>query len=204
MANTDAPFGLKPVRLRDGRPYNGAYREYYITAADASGAIFIGDPVIKAGSANTTEVLGRMAGTVPTVTKASAGDGNAITGVVVGFAASDRDSLPYRAALTARIAYVADDPDLVFHIQDDGTGSLDATTVGLNAVLIYTVAGSTITGRSGVEMDGGGTDGPAADASNQLTILGLAPIPGNELADFAVWEVVINQHTEVTGAVGIA
>ena len=202
MANTDAPFGLKPVRLRDGRPYNGAYREYYVPASDGT-ALFIGDPVVKTGTSNTTEVLGRMPGTLPAAIRATAGDGNAITGIVVGFAASDRDSLPYRAASTERIAYVVDDPDVVFHIQDDGTGSLDATTVGLNAVLIYTTAGSTVTGRSGVEMDGGGADGPAADASNQLTILGLAPIPGNTLADFAVWEVVINQHTEATGAIGI-
>ena len=121
----------------------------------------------------------------------------------MGFAAATYDSLPYRAASTERIAYVADDPDLVFHVQDDGGGTLAATTVGLNAVLIYTTSGSTVTGRSGVEMDGGTTDGPAADQSNQLTILGLAPIPGNEIADYAVWEVAITNHTEASGAIGI-
>jgi len=202
MANTDAPFGMRPVRHRNGAPYNGAFRAYSVIAGDST-ALFIGDAVVKTGSANATAINGHLPGTLPTVIRATAGDGNAITGVVVGVEAETRESLPYRAGSTARVVYVADDPELVFHIQDDGGGTLSEATVGLNANLIFTTSGSTATGRSGMELDGGTTDGPDADASNQLTILGLAALVNNELSDYAVWEVVINQHTEATGAIGI-
>lgn len=202
MANIDAPFGLSPIRHRNGAPYNGACKAYYIGTGDST-ALFIGDPVVKTGTANTTEVNGHIPGSLPAVAKATAGDGNAITGVVVGFETTDRSDRPYRAASTERVVLVADDPSLVFIVQDDGGGALDATSVGLNANLIFTTAGSTATGISGVEMDGGTTDGPAADASNQLTILRLHPTVGNELADYAIWEVAINQHTEASGALGI-
>jgi hypothetical protein len=203
MANVDKPFGLKPVRYMSGAPYNGAANKYYVPATYAT-ALFLGDPVVKTGTSNTAFVRGFNPGTLPEVNKATAGDGNAITGVIVGFEPiSGFDAPIYGPASTERIALVADDPNLIFHMQDDGGGSLDATTVGLNAVLIYTHAGSTVTGQSGVEIDGGTSDAPAADASNQLTILRLANFPDNELADFAVWEVKINQHTESDNTLGL-
>lgn len=201
MANTDAPFGLRPIRHKSGAPYNGACKAYFVTGSNS--ALFIGDPVIKAGSSNSTAINGHLPGSLPTVVKATAGDGNAITGVIVGFETTDRSDTPYRVDATDRVVLVADDPDLVFVVQDDGGGALDHDAVGLNANLIFTTAGNTATGISGVELDGGTTDGPAADASNQLTIQRLHPVVGNELADFAIWEVTINQHTEALGALGI-
>ena len=55
MANTDSPFGLKPIRHRNGAPYNGAANPYYIPASYGT-ALVIGDPVIKSGTSNTAEV----------------------------------------------------------------------------------------------------------------------------------------------------
>lgn len=204
MANTDARFGLRPIRHKSGAPYNGAC-ERYVAAASYATDLFVGDPVVITGNSNSAEVRGYQPGTLSEVEKATAGDGNAISGVIVGFEPADGfDSPIYGIASTQRIILVADDPDLTFIIQDDGGGALDADTVGLNANLIFTHAGSTVTGKSGVELDGGTTDGPAADASNQLTIQRLYNVPGNELADYAIWEVTINQHTKLTGAVGVA
>lgn len=201
MANVDAPFGLRPIRYASGAPYNGACNKYFAPSTYAT-SLFIGDPVVKTGTSNTAAVSGHGPATLPEVNKATAGDGNAITGVVVGFEASDGfDSTVYGAASTARVVLVADDPTLLFEIQDDG-GSLAATSVGLNAVLIYTHSGSTVTGRSGVELDST-SDVPAADASNQLTILRLSNKPSNELAANAIWEVKINQHTESDNTLGI-
>lgn len=202
MANTDAPFGLRPYRYLNGNPWNGQAKAYYVPASDAT-AIFIGDPVVIVGDSNDNEVFGFPPGSLSEVARATVGDGNGITGVVVGVMADTRDSLTYRAASTERVLLVADDPNIVFHIQDDGVGALTADTVGLNANLIATHAGSAITGLSGIELDGGG-DPPAADASNQLLILNLAPLPKNDLADFAVWEVLINQHTYGAEALGVA
>lgn len=206
MANTDAPFGLRPIKHRNGAPYNGAANPYYVASSYAT-ALFIGDPVTRvAGGSNAAELDtpgGNFPiGTLPTVEKATAGDGNAITGVIVGFG-PDPDALSrtYNPASTERLVYVADDPDLVFEIQADG--AISATQVGLNAVLIYTNSGSTTTGLSGAELDTT-SDAPAADASNQLKIQRVVNRVDNEAgsANTKV-EVMINAHTEAHGALGI-
>lgn len=203
MANNDAPFGLRPVRHKSGAPYNGAAQHYYIPAGDAT-AVFIGDPVIIVGDSNDNEINGFPPGTLSEVTRATVGDGNAITGVVVGVMADTRDSLTYRAASTERVLVVADDPDLVFEIQADGT--LTADSVGLNAVLIATNAGSAVTGISGMELDTT-SDVPAADASNQMTIQSLVRSVDNDLASANSKALVtITNHTNASGnlSIGVA
>ena len=203
MANVDAPFGLKPIRHRNGASYNGAANKYYVPSTYAT-ALFIGDPVIKTATSNTSDVDGgNQPGTLPEINKATAGDGNAITGVVVGFGPNRDDlSKQYNPASTERVVLVADDPDLVFDIRDDGAAALAETSVGLNAVLIFTESGSTTTGLSGVELDTS-SDAPAADASNQLTIQRLSDKPDNAVGVNAVWEVKINNHTEAHAVIGI-
>ncbi len=82
-------------------------------------------------------------------------------------------------------------------------GAIAATQVGLNAVLIYTNAGSTTTGLSGAELDTT-SDVPAADASNQMTIQRVVNREDNEAGTvFTKVEVKINNHTEAHGAIGI-
>jgi len=199
MANTDAPFGLRPVRTRNGSPWNGAATPYYCDAGYGT-ALYVGDPVVVVGDSNDNEIMGFSPGSLSQIEKATAGDGNAITGVIVGFLPVTHESLVYRAASTERIAMVCDDPNVVFEIQSDG-GSVTADTVGLNAVLIFTHAGSTVTGRSGVELDTT-SDTPDADASNQLLILAFSK--GTEIGAYAKFDVLINQHTQAPGALGIA
>lgn len=205
MANVDAPFGLRPIRHRNGAPYTGAANPYYVDSGYGT-AIFIGDPVVRvAGGSNTAEVTGNASGvfaigTLPSVEKATAGDGNAITGVVVGFD-GDADDNVYLPASTGGVIWVADDPDLVFEIQADG--AISAAQVGLNAVLIYTNTGDTNTGLSGAELDTT-SDVPAATATNQLTIRRVVNRTDNEAASaYTKCEVTINNHTEAHGAVGI-
>lgn len=208
MANQDAPFGLRPIRHRNGAPYNGAAQPYYVDSGYAT-ALFIGDPVVRvAGGSNAAEVEGYASGvfpigTLPSVEKASAGDGNAITGVIVGVDNGHdiNSGGVYLPASTGGIVWVADDPDLVFEIQADG--AISATQVGLNAVLIYTNSGDTNTGLSGAELDTT-SDVPAADASNQLRICRVVNRTDNEAASAnTVVEVTINAHTEAHGALGI-
>jgi hypothetical protein len=202
MANTDAPFGLKPIRHKSGAPYNGACNPYYVPSTYAT-ALYIGDAVIKTGTANTAVVEGYPIGSLPEINAATVGDGNAITGVIVGFGPNRANlSQQYNPASTARVVWVCDDPDVVFLIQADSQAALAVTSVGLNAVLIATHAGSTVTGLSGLELDTT-TDAPAADASNQLTILRFHPSEDNEVLTHAKMEVMINNHTEAHGAVGI-
>jgi len=197
MANTQNAFGLRPVKYRNGSPWNGQLTPYYVRSDDAT-ALFIGDPVDIIGEANQSEYLGFPAGTLSAVTRATVGDvpgtGSYIVGVVCGVLPVTSESTTYRAASTERVVMVCDDPNVVFQIQDDGGGSLDYDTIGLNAVLIAGT-GSTVTGLSGFALDGGTTDPPAADASNQLLILGMSNISGNTIgSDYAIWDVIINQH----------
>lgn len=206
MANTNAPFGLKYVRHQLGAS-NVVARPYYIPASYGT-ALFVGDPVVKTGTSNTARVRcseGEFRdGELPAINKCTAGDGNAVTGVIVGFSINaDNPNQKYNPASTERVALVIDDPYAIFQIQDDGGAALDETAVGLNAVFIFTDSGDTATGISGVELDAGTTDAPAADASNQMTILRLADRLNGDTGANAVWEVRLNNHTEAHGAVGI-
>jgi hypothetical protein len=205
MANADTPFGLRAV----GHPLglSKARIKAYFVPASYGTALFPGDPVVKTGTSNTTEVSvvgsGVMPiGSMPEVNKAAAGDNNAITGVIVGVAANpDNLSRRYLPASTGGVVFVNDDPQTEFEIQADGT--IAAAQVGLNAVLIYTNAGNVNTGQSGAELDTT-SDAPAADASNQLTILNVVPRTDNEAgSNFTVCRVRINNHTEAPGAIGI-
>lgn len=191
MANPNSPYGLRPVRERDGSPYSGAANTYYVPASDGT-ALFIGDPVILAGSADT-------AGTAPTVTRATAGATNRITGVVVGFQPSPA-FVPYgyRPASTAMYVLVADDPYIEYAIQADADG-IAADQVGLNANLTAG-SGSTATKRSGFILDG---TTPADDVTYQLRILGLEPQINNEVGAYADVLVRINLPTEAGIASGL-
>ena len=208
MANTDARAGLIPIKHRNGAPYTGSPNSYFINASYAT-ELFIGDPVVKNGTSNTSGVEGTFgtmfaAGTLPEIEKATAGDSNFITGVIVGFMATKTNlETTTSPASTQGVAFVVDDPDVVFEIQEDNAGAaLAATDVGLNANLIFTHAGSSVTGLSGVELDGGSN--PSANASFQLTIQRLVNRPAdNAIGASAKWEVKINRHTEAANVIGI-
>lgn len=190
MANTNVAFGLKPVQYAGGAAYSGAARSYFVPASDST-ALFIGDPVIIAGS-------GDAAG-VPSVTRATAASAGRITGVVVGFV-PDASVVAngYRVASVAGYVLVADDPNLIFEIQDDSVGgALAVTDIGLNADLIA-ASGSTATKRSGFMLD---TSTKATTATLQLRIKGIVQRADVEIGTTSKVLVSINLPTE-TGAAG--
>lgn len=191
MANANIAYGLKPVRRAHGGSPNFAAREYYVPASDAT-ALFVGDPVILAGSADASLVY-------PTVTRATAAGGNRITGVVVGFRPTDGIvALGYRAASTEAWALVCDEPDMLYEIQEDSTGgALAAADIGLNADLAAGT-GSAVSKKSGFVLD---TSTKATTATLQLRIVGLTDRADNEVGANAKVLVRLNLTTE-TGAAG--
>lgn len=200
MANTDAAFGLRPVRYASGAPYQGQSNAYFATGA--TGQIARGDPVTLTGTTNPSAFGEYETGTLQQVSLATAGDGNPIVGVCVAVLPVTRESLTYRVTSTDRIIMVADSPDLIFWVQaDDDADSTDwaVTTSGLFANLASATADTTY-GISQWELDG--SDNPDSDYSNQVFLKGLAPIRGNELGPFAIWEVQINLHQYTPGAIG--
>ena len=208
MANADRPSGLTPVRYLNGAPYNGQARAYYHVATDAA-AIFIGSPVsLSAGGSNAAAIGGFDIGTLGMVKHAAAGGSTArIVGVCVavdplnGAGADGRDSLIYCAASTERIVWIADDPNIVFEIQEDGdTTDLAAADVNTNIDLIATAAGSTVTGLSGWELD---SSSKAATITLDCHIIGKSKIQDNALGDHCKWDVTINLHQYSSNNIGI-
>lgn len=204
MPNTDTPFGLRPVQHRNGAPYNGACKPYYVQS-DYATALFLGDPVVITGAVNTAAVKAPGVGSFPvgalqSINKATVG-ANPITGVIVGFA-GDADDPIYNPASTERIALVCDDPEVLYEIQTDATWT--PASVGLNAALIYTHSGSTVTGRSGAELDSGTTTAPANTAGLQLKVRAFVNREDNDMASAnAKLLVQINNSTIANATAGI-
>lgn len=192
MANTDSPFGLRPIKKLDGSPNVGGVMAFS-TASDDGTAIFIGDPVKLSGTSSTVN------GSVYTdVDQAATGD--VIVGVVVSVEPATRDSLTYRAASTTRVVYVCTDPDMLYEIQEvSGGTALAAADIGLNANFVVG-SGDTATGYSGVELNNA-TE--AGTNTLDLQIVGLADRPDNAVGEHAKWIVRINRHqfaNQVAGA----
>ena len=190
MANANTPFGLKPVKDARSGNETGGLEMFYVPSSDAT-ALYIGDPVVKAGSADAAGIA--------SVTRATAGA--AITGVVMGFVPDGTtDQAGYRAASTAAYVLVCTDPSEAFIIQEDGVGGqLAAADIGLNASIIV-AAGNAYSKRSGVMLD---SSTKATTSTLELKILGLAPIPGNDFGAYAKFLVMINNSTEATASAGV-
>lgn len=192
MANTDTPFGLKPVQHRSGAPYNGSGRVYSVAAGDAT-AIYVGDLVTIAGTSQTINGV-----VYSDVVRSATGD--VFQGVVIGVLPDTQDSLKYRAASTQRLVLVEDNPDLLFEIQEVSGGTpLTANDVGLNANVVV-AAGSATTGLSGTELNN------ATEATTNtldVKILGFVNRVDNEIGEHAKWLVALNRHRFANQVAGV-
>jgi len=194
MANADSAFGLRPVRYLSGAPYNGAANKYFIPASDTDTAVYIGSVVKLTGGAD--------ADGIPVVT-GNVATSNPVVGVVVGVVPVTADSLTYRANSTARYVMVADDPSLVFEVQEDSVGgALAATAAGATCILAGFTSGSTITGLSGIELDSSNVS-ETSDTDDDVRIISLVQRPDNEIGANAKWLVRLNLHQYVNAAVGV-
>lgn len=183
MANADTPFGFRPVRYISGAPYNGACNTYSTASGDGT-AIFVGDPVILSGTSQT--INGYIYRDVD-----QAATGNVVVGVVVAVLHETQDSLIYRAGSTVRRLLVADDPALLFEIQEvSGGTALTANDIGLNANFVV-ASGSTTTGMSGVELNNA-TE--AGTNTLDLQIVDIVNRDDNAIGEHCKFLVRINRH----------
>lgn len=196
MANSNAPFGARPVKSLTGGVISPNKIAYTIASAYGSN-IFLGDFVDVSGTA-TADGTG--------ITLATAGDGNKILGVFGGVSYTDSNGVPTFSqywptgtVATNIKAIVYDDPNLLFEIQADATGIAYAD-IGMN-VNFEAGAGSAVTKLSGHVADGSGT--PATTATYQLKLRGMSEHPQNEVGAYAKVLVTINNHRLANAVVGL-
>lgn len=179
MSATSAPFGLRPVY----HP-TGLVRAKKYTIASAYGtAIYKNQPVIL----NTNGTI--TAGT-------AAAD---LVGVFAGCEYTDstgkRNVSPnWIASTTATdiVAWVYDDPDIIFEIQADGSVAQNA--IGDAGDLTNASSGSTTTGLSACTFGASTLSGPGASA--QLRIVGFGQQVDNAPGDaYTIVQVTINEHS---------
>jgi hypothetical protein len=143
----EAPSGLVPVNRLDGMPYAGATRQLKV-ASGYNTSIFNGDAV-------------KIDGSTGTVVREAADAQMDVIGIFVGCSYTDpvlkytihSQYLPANTVASDIVAYVVDDPNVVFKVAvvSSGTtiGSMAQTDLGGNAQLVDN-SGDTATGKSSV------------------------------------------------------
>jgi len=189
MANVSRTLGLRPVKHLSGSAWNGALETFAFLTADSTTA-FVGDSVKFGGTASATGVA--------QVTSCT-GDSDLPIGVLVGFV-PDYSNLnnpsSYRAASTARTAFVAVDPTIVFEVQADSATSI--ADIGLNVGLNYT-AGSSTTGLSGFTAK---MSTKATTSTLPLKIIGVRQSPDQDMSDSSNWKLLVTLNTNVFSSSG--
>ena len=191
MANVNKPFGLRPSGNLSA---TGAQKQYgYQIADNQAGAIFQGDLVVVYDGY---------------IIKYDASTHTAPTGVFNGCQYNDptRANKPtwknyYPGSVNVEIGTidceVIDDPNQLFLVQADG--AVTQANIGKNADPTASTTGSTVNGISN------GSLSSASIAKTQaltMKIVGLYQSPDNELGNYAVVVVKLNQHQY--GSVGVA
>jgi hypothetical protein len=203
LANTNKVSGLTPVGYLGGADWDGKGRLYHIDSGD-SNAYWIGDPVaVKAGAAT---IAGEDVGLQTLTVGAVAGPN---IGVILAVGTNARGG-PYidpsnltlvNAPATKTKAYyalVADDPTIIFEIQEGGTGTpftVTATSKNANFALAQPATGCNW---SGAYLD----NGTAANttSSMNLRLLGLSQkLDGgsgsyNAYGLYAKWQCLLQNH----------
>lgn len=203
MPNVSKISGLAPVAYLNGSPWNGQARQYYIVSTDTN-PYAIGDPVDISGSSDGNGVAGVVKATPGNNTGANRilGPIVGVLGTVYGSAAAgvnNPNTIVIPATKTQNYyVMVADDPNIVFEIQEGGTASaLSASEVGLNADL---ASGANNGYVSGWVIDNAVT---STSANFQLNLLMLTQKSGNAFGQYAKWLVKINLHRRAAGVAGV-
>jgi hypothetical protein len=157
MASSATPYGLKPVKRADGLPYAGAVTHYKIDPAGVANNIFYGSIVqlTAAGYVELADGTGK-----DLTTNNFGGSGIGAAGVFVGCDYVDSNgqtqhSQYYPSGALNAVAYIVDDPNVLFQAQLDGASSqADVGTVtGFAAAQNATTSGNTSTGNSTMAID---------------------------------------------------
>lgn len=204
MSNTNKVQGLTPVRYLNGADWDGKGNIYHIDSGDTN-AYWVGDPVaLKTGTAT---VSGEDCG-LQTLNVGQVGGTN--VGVILAVGTNARGG-PYidptnltlvNAPATKTKPYyalVADDPNIVFRIQEQGTGTVftvSSTSQNANFALAQPATGVNVSGAylNNATASVGGSGG----AAYNLRLMGLEQIYDNGAWNtyglYAKWLCIIQNH----------
>lgn len=200
MANTDRPWGFRPIRYVGGAKWNGEHVLYAFSTSQANDA-FNGD-VVQFDATNRTLALTDeyMPGLPLVKPVVAAVTTTAIRGVIAGFVpepeyndtATASLGRMYRVASTKRYVFVVDNPLVVFDAQEDGNDYVSATdnSIGKTGDIAYT-AGSTLTGQSKAELDSSDFQTAAARPFKALRY-----VPREDNFNFSASDSSSNAHIE--------
>lgn len=193
MSSTSTPFGMSPIRHVNGKflPPPRAIAGGIASAYNAN--IFLGSPVkllttgLLAVAAANEDIVGVFAGCqfVPSATSLLTPQMNWVANAT------------YVAG--TMVAYVWDDPGIIFEIQS--SGSLAQAATGDQADFVNPGTGNSTTGLSTAQIS---TTLAGAGAQAQLRIVGLATRIDNEWGDaFTNVEVQIARHQYISNKVAV-
>ena len=196
MANVNNPFGFRPIR-RAGASYNSGGGNVYAVPVTVAVQLAPGDLVAVDGSADTNGI--------PSVGPAVADA--ALTGCMLGVTNSPSPGLDGTGAVTfdSTLNTVASSPDIQYILVEDdpqvtyaaqASTALAVTDISANAQVVPTAP--TQDGKSNMEI--GAID---AVVGSPLKILRLQQIEGNEVGQFGVFEVLINNSTQANNTAGV-
>jgi len=192
MANKDAAFGLRPVG-KLGSDINNAGTSKYIILDGYGTAIYKGDPVLLAND-----------GTIQVQNAATTNNIGVFNGCFYNDPTTQKPTWKnyYPGSITPTVgdieAYVYDDPNQLFLIQDEGT--LAQTNVGNNADIATYAAGSTINGQSKVELS---STAAATAATFRIVRISEDPENSDVSSANANWVVRYNEHLYYNDSTGI-
>lgn len=200
MPNQNQPTGFSPVRHLNGAPYNGAVNIYAIAAADTA-AYWPGDPV--STMVATAGTPGADTWGIPNVTL-WAGATVAIRGFIMAIGTNPQGgpyinpanltltNRPSGAATSIYYVAVADDPDLLFEVQEAGVG----------AVLLAASVTRNVSINTGTRT-GSRTFSPAYLDNNTVAVTATLPLKimravqrsdNTPYTQYQKWWVMVNNH----------
>jgi hypothetical protein len=199
MSSTAAPFGLRPI----GRLDNGSqevFRQYPIASGYAVN-IAMGD-IVQLVDGGTATTIQKQAGTGDDTTALD------IVGVFVGCSYTDPNTnqvvysqlWPTGTVASDAMAFVVDDPNVLFAIQADGAPTNTGDIYGKNALLVQTAPNTSLKiSRVALDISTLGTD-----AQNPIRVIDyLGGDKGDEKGTsypILVCKFNYHQHTSTTGS----
>jgi hypothetical protein len=211
FTNPNKPAGLSPVATLSGSDWTGKGRMYAIPTSDSTYNYFPGDLVSLSASAG-----GDVNG-LPLITMCTAG--STAVGVIQAVGINPQGGPyinPNNLALTyapvtktqTYYALVLDDPNIIFEIQEGGTGTnLTTSVVGLNANILLGSASTAATPTGVYVSQTTLTNASAPTTTNTLNlkIVSFAQRIDNHFVTspstngYQKWWVLINNHQYRTG-----